>query len=57
MLKANKQLNKGTKTQKRKTEPKQRHMTQGNKEQEAEKLGLGFWVEVCVCIHKPVYTG
>ena len=57
MLKANKQLNKGTKTQKRKTEPKQRHMTQGNKEQEAEKLGLGFWVEVCVCIHKPVYVG
>ena len=42
MLKTNKQLNKGTETQKHKKEPKQRHMTQGNKEKEAEKLGLGF---------------
>ena len=42
MLKTNKQLNKGTETQKHKKEPKRRHMTQGNKEREAEKLGLGF---------------
>ena len=42
MLKANKQLNKGTKTQKRKMEPKQRHMTQGNKEKEVEKFILRF---------------
>ena len=40
MLKTNKQLNKGTETQKHKKEPKQRHMTQGKKE--AEKLGLEF---------------
>lgn len=52
MLKANR----GTKTQKHKSEPNQRHMTQGNKEKEAEKLGLGFlgwnmcahtWAYVC----------
>ena len=43
MLKTNKQLNKGTETQKHKKEPKQRHMTQENKEKEVEKLGLGFW--------------
>ena len=42
MLKANKQLNKWTKTKKHKKEPRQRHMTQGNKETEAEKLGLEF---------------
>ena len=42
MLKTNKQLNKGTETQKHKKEPKQRHMTQENKEKEVEKLGLGF---------------
>ena len=42
MLKANKQLNNGTKTQKRKTEPKQRHMTQGNKEQKVEKTWIRF---------------
>ena len=42
MLKANKQLNKGIETQKLKKQPKQRHMTQGNKEKEAEKLELGF---------------
>ena len=42
MLKASKQLNRGTETQKHKNEPKQRHMTQGNKEKEAEKLELGF---------------
>ena len=35
MLKASKQLNRGTKTQKHKKEPKQSHMTQGNKEKEA----------------------
>ena len=38
MLKANR----GTETQKHKSEPNQRHMTQGNKEKKAEKLGLGF---------------
>ena len=42
MLKASKQLNRGTKTQKHKKEQKQRYMTQGNKEKEAKKLGLGF---------------
>ena len=42
MLKSNKQLNRETKTQKYENEPKQRHMTQGNKEKEAEKLGLRF---------------
>ena len=42
MLKASKQLNRGTKTQKHKKEPKQSHMTQGNKEKEVEKLKLGF---------------
>ena len=52
MLKTNKQLNKGTETQKYKNEPKQRHITQGNKEKEAKKLKLGFWAKVCVCIHK-----
>ena len=42
MLKANKQLNKGLETQKLKKQPKQRHMKQGNKEKEEEKIGLGF---------------
>ena len=42
MLKANKQLNRWTDTLKHKEEPKRRHMTQGNKEKEAEKLRLGF---------------
>ena len=42
MLKENKQLNRGTETQKHKREPKQGYMIQGNKEKEAEKLGLGF---------------
>ena len=41
-IKGNKQLNRGTETQKHKNEPKQRHTTQGNKEKEAEKLELGF---------------
>ena len=42
MLNSTKQLNRGTNTQKYENKPKQRHMTQGNKEKEAEKLGLGF---------------
>ena len=42
MLKTNKQLNKRTETQKHINEPKQRHMTQGNKDKEAENFGLGF---------------
>ena len=42
MLKTNKQLIRGTETQKHKKESKQRHTTQGNKEKEAEKLELGF---------------
>ena len=46
MLKAKKQLNRGTETQKHKEEPKQRHMTQGNKEKEAEKLRQGFRAKV-----------
>ena len=50
-------MNKGTETQKHKKEPKQRHMTHGNKEKEAEKLGLGFWVKVCMRVHKPAYAG
>ena len=57
MLKTNKQLNRGTETQKYKKEPKQRHMTQGNKEKEAENSNQGFWAEVCVRIHKPAYAG
>ena len=40
-IKGNKQLNKGTETQKHENEPKQRHMKQGNKEKETKKLGLG----------------
>ena len=38
MLISNKQLNRGTKTQKHKKEPKQRHVAyaQGNKEKEVE---------------------
>ena len=55
MLMANKQLNRGTKTQKHKKEPKQRHMTyaQGNKEKEAKNLNQGFQAEVYVHLHKP----
>ena len=37
MLKTNKQLNKGTETQKHKKEPKQRHMTQGNFKKKKKK--------------------
>ena len=58
MLKANKHLNRGTKTQKHKKEQKQRYMTQGNKEKKRQKNSdQGFWAEVCVRIHEPAYMG
>ena len=32
-------------------------LCKGNKEAGAENLNQGFWERVCVCIHRPTYTG
>ena len=56
MLKANKHLNRGTKTQKHKKEQKQRYMTQGNKEKEAKKTRIRVSGLKYACAYMSLHT-